>query len=111
VAAVEDLESVELVDLSLLALMANLPFRFALMAGGQELVPMDRSRALVPLKGEAEGGEGREGGVELEVVGPALMGKNQLARMARPRGNLAVTEARPGLARMAVSQQSAQERM
>jgi len=109
VAAVADLESVELVDLNLLALMASLPYPFALMADDQELVPMDRSRALAPLRGKAEG-EGK-GGVELEDGGLALMGRSRPARMGRPRESLAVMEARPGLAQMAVSQQNAQKRM
>lgn len=106
---VVDLVSVDLVDLNLPALMDSLPYRFALMVGGQELVPMDLSRALAPLRGEAEGGEAI-GGIG-EVGGPALTGKNPRARTGRPRGNLAATEEKPGPARMAVSHQSAQERM
>ena len=66
------LESVELVDLNQPALMDSLPHRFVLTVGDQgelvscensfetfeiELVPMDLSRALAPLRGEAEGGE------------------------------------------------------
>jgi len=104
------LESVEMVDLSLPALMDSLPHRFVLMAGDQELVPMDLSRALAPLRGEAEGGE-VIGGVVEEVGGLALTGKNRLAQTGRPRGNLAVTEAKPGPARMGLRPQSAQERM
>lgn len=104
------LESVEMVDLSLPALMDSLPHRFVLMAGDQELVPMDLSRALAPLRGEAEGGE-VIGGVVEEVGGPALTGKNRLAQTGRPRGNLAATEAKPGPALMGLRQQSAQERM
>ena len=67
-----DLESVELVDLNQPALMDSLPHRFVLTVGDQgelvscensfetfeiELVPMDLSRALAPLRGEAEGEE------------------------------------------------------
>jgi len=79
------------------------------MAAGPELVPTDLRLALAPLRDEAEGGEGA--GVVVEVGGLALMGNNPLARMDRPRGNLAVMEKKPGPAQMAVNQQSAQERM
>lgn len=105
-----DLESVELVDLNQPALMDSLPHRFVLTVGDQELVPMDLSRALAPLRGEAEGEEAT-GGVGGEVGGLALTGRNRLALTGRPRGNLAVMEAKPGPARMGLRPQSAQERM
>jgi len=104
-----DLESVEQEDLNPLALMDSLPYRLALMAADRELVPTDLSRALAPLRGEAEGGEGT--GEVVEVGGPALMGSNPLAPMGRPRGSLAAMVEKPGPALMAVNQQSAQERM